>query len=301
MTGNILETDTIFRGFENVVQYDVRLAPLTWYRLGGPAKYVIRPENPDQLRDLSRRCVENGIRVLVLGLGANLLVADEGVNAAVFKLDAPYWTKFTTSNNRLYVGAGSDMQAAARFCVRNGLSGIESMAGIPGTVGGCIRGNSGGKFGDIGAVVSRVSVMSVEGEAFDRTEDDLVFSYRKSNIAATFILSAELALQEDDPDELVKKFKEIWMFKKNSQPLNTKNAGCIFKNPRDVSAGLLIDRAGLKGARVGNAEVSTKHANFIIAHPGCRSADIIELIQQIKAKVRDVHGIDLEEEVVVWR
>lgn len=290
-----------FEGFEQVVQQNVPLAPLTWYRLGGPAKYLIRPETPEQLQLLSRRCVENGIRVLVLGLGANLLVADEGIDAAVFRLDAPYWTKFTSGDGKLFVGAGADMQAAARFCVRGGLAGIEVMAGIPGTVGGCIRGNAGGRFGDIGSVVSRVSVMSVEGELFDRTADDLVFSYRKSNIAATFILSAELDMEEDDPDELVKKFKEIWMFKKNSQPLNTKNAGCIFKNPKDAAAGLLIDKAGLKGARVGNAEVSTKHANFIIAHPGCRTADILSLIEQVKDKVRDVHGITLEEEVVIWR
>ena len=124
------------------------------------------------------------------------------------------------------------MQAVARYCVRHGLSGLECMAGIPGTIGGCIRGNAGGKHGDIGATVSRVTVMSVEGEIFDRTRDDLLFTYRKSNIAATFILGAQFELEEDDPEELVRTFKEIWMFKKNSQPLNTKNAGCIFKNPR---------------------------------------------------------------------
>lgn len=303
MTGGFVQSETtrVFAGFEQVVQEDVPLAPLTWYRLGGPARYFIRPETPEQLQALSRRCVENGLRVVVLGLGANLLVADEGINAAVFRLDAPYWTRFTAEGERLFVGAGSDMQAAARFCVRSGLAGLEVMAGIPGTVGGCIHGNSGGRFGDIGSVISRVSVMSVDGEMFDRTADDLVFSYRKTNIAATFILSAEIALEQDDPDELVKKFKEIWMFKKNSQPLNTKNAGCIFKNPKDTSAGMLIDRAGLKGMQIGGAEVSTKHANFIVAHPGCRSADIMALIDKIKEKVHDVHGVDLEEEVVIWR
>jgi UDP-N-acetylmuramate dehydrogenase len=293
----------LFAGFEEVVQENVPLAPLTWYKLGGPARYLVRPQDPDQLRALSRRCMENGTRVLVLGLGANLLVADEGVNAAVFKLDAPYWEKFTAEKSHLFAGAGADMQAVARFCVRHGLAGLECMAGIPGTIGGCVRGNAGGKFGEIGSGVSRVRVMSVDGEIFDRTRDDLIFSYRHSNIAATFILSAEFDMEEEDPDSLVKHFKEIWMFKKNSQPLNTKNAGCVFKNPVELgkSAGALIDQAGLKGTRVGLAEVSPKHANFIVAHPGCTATDIRNLIDLVKNTVATTHGIELEEELVIWK
>ena len=293
--------DSLFADHLNIVQENVPLAPLTWYRLGGPARYVVHPQDPDQLQLLSRRCVENNVRVLVLGLGANLLVADEGVNAAVFKLDAPYWTRFAAENGRLFAGAGADMQVVGRFCVRGGYAGLECMAGIPGTIGGCVRGNAGGKFGDIGNSVLRTTVMSVEGEIFDRHKADLIFSYRKTNIAATFILSAEFELDEDDPQLLIRKFKEIWIFKKNSQPLNTKNAGCIFRNPPGASAGKLIDEAGLKGMRVGNAEVSTKHANFIVAHPGCRAGDILALIEVIKEKVAFKHGIHLEQEVVVWK
>ncbi len=291
----------IFSGLESAVQESVPLAGLTWYHLGGPARYLVHPQDPDQLQALARRCVDNNVRVLVLGLGANLLVADEGVDAAVFRLDAPHWKQFSASGSILTAGAGTDMQVLARHCVRSGLAGLECMAGIPGTIGGCVRGNAGGKFGDIGASISRVSVMSLEGEFFDRTRDDLVFSYRKSNIAATFILSTQFELEEDNPEELVRKFKEIWMFKKNSQPLNTKNAGCTFKNPPGESAGALIDQAGLKGLRVGNAEVSSKHANFIVALPGSRSADIIALIEQIEEKVYAKHGIRLEREIVIWK
>ncbi len=291
----------LFAGFEDVVEENVCLAPLTWYRMGGPARYLVRPQNTEQLQQIARRCLDSGTRMLVLGRGANLLVADEGVNAAVFKLDAPFWREHSHDGARLTAMAGADMQAVGRYCVRHGLAGLECMAGIPGTIGGCIRGNAGGRFGDIGNTVSRVTVMSADGEIFVRDKDDLVFSYRKSNIAATFILSAEFELEEDDPDELVRKFKEIWMFKKNSQPLNTKNAGCIFKNPEGASAGALIDQAGLKGTRIGEAEVSTKHANFIIAHPGCRAADVMALIEAIKEKVQKVHGVDLEQEVIVWR
>jgi len=163
-----------------------------------------------------------------------------------------------------------------------------------------VRMNAGGKFGDIGAVVSRVQVMDSEGNQFERTKDDLVFEYRNTNISATFILSATLELEEDDPAVIAKKTKEIWMYKRNSQPLNTKNCGCIFKNPRGLSAGALIDQAGLKGMRVGGAEVSTKHANFIVAHPGCRADDIQKLVNIIKEKVFDKNQIVLESEVKVW-
>lgn len=292
----------IFSDFPaEVVQHQVPLAPLTWYRIGGPARYLVHPQNPEQLRILARRCVENGLRVLVLGSGANLLVADEGVNAAVFKLDAPCWEQFHTDGTLLTAHSGADMQVVARYCVRNGLAGLECMAGIPGTVGGCVRGNAGGKFGEIGPSVNRVTVMSMDGETFDRTKDDLVFSYRKSNIAATFILSVQFQLEQDNPDELVRQFKEIWMFKKNSQPLATKNAGCVFKNPEGFSAGALIDQAGLKGTRIGNAQISEKHANFIVAHPGCTASDIFQLIALAEQKVREVHQVSLERELVIWR
>jgi UDP-N-acetylmuramate dehydrogenase len=160
--------------------------------------------------------------------------------------------------------------------------------------------NAGGKFGDLGSLVKNITVMSDDGTIFQRTKDDLVFDYRTSNIAARFILAATLELSEDDPEQISKRMKEIWMYKRNTQPLNTKNCGCIFKNPRGVSAGALIDQAGLKGMRAGGAEVSTKHANFIIAHPGCKADDVKKLIKIIRERVFERSQIDLETEVKIW-
>jgi UDP-N-acetylmuramate dehydrogenase len=160
--------------------------------------------------------------------------------------------------------------------------------------------NAGGKFGDIGSVVQTVQVMDAQGNIFQRTKDDLVFDYRSTNISSPFILNVTLELDEDDPQAILKHTKEIWMYKRNTQPLNTKNAGCIFKNPRGLSAGALIDQAGLKGLRVGNAEVSEKHANFIIAKPGCTSADVMELIKIVRDRVFDKNQIHLESEVKIW-
>jgi UDP-N-acetylmuramate dehydrogenase len=198
------------------------------------------------------------------------------------------------------VGAGVDMQKLILRTCRQGLAGIECLAGIPGTIGGGIKMNAGGKFGDIGAAVTSVTVMDMEGTVFQRTKDDLVFDYRSTNISARFILGATLQLEGDDPERIMRRTKEIWMFKRNSQPLNTKNAGCIFKNPRGLSAGALIDQAGLKGMKVGGAEVSEKHANFIVAHEGCSADDVLRLIKIIQEKVYERNQIHLESEVQIW-
>ena len=289
-----------FAGLEAIVAEHHPLAKHTWYKIGGPARYFVRPRTADELQEAVGRCTENNIPIHVLGLGANLLISDEGVDGAVFRFDEEHWRRVKFEGPALEVGAGVDMQKLIIRTVRQGLAGIECLAGIPGTIAGGIRMNAGGKYGDLGSFVESVTVMDHEGTIFQRTRDDLTFEYRKTNINAPFILGATLALEEDDPERIMKRTKEIWMFKQNSQPLNTKNAGCVFKNPRGLSAGALIDQAGLKGMRVGGAEVSAKHANFIIAHPGCRAEDVKRLIGIIKEKVWEKNEITLETEVQVW-
>jgi len=289
-----------FADLEPIVRENVPLAPYTWYRIGGPARWFIQPKSIEQLQEATRRCLDSEIPIYVLGLGANLLVGDQGVNGAVFKLDDEAWRKVRTESTTVTAGAGVDMQKLLLRCVRSGLAGIECLAGIPGTVGGGVRMNAGGKFGDIGAVVTRVLVMDQQAEVFERTKDDLVFDYRSTNISATFILEATLQLEQDDPEHLMRRTKEIWMYKRNTQPLTIKNCGCIFKNPRGLSAGALIDQAGLKGFQIGGAQVSDKHANFIIAHPGCRADDVLKLIKLIKEKVYERNQIVLETEVQIW-
>jgi UDP-N-acetylmuramate dehydrogenase len=292
--------DNLFADLDDIVEERAPLAPLTWYRIGGPARYLVRPRTPAELADVARRCAEHAVPMRVLGLGANLLVADEGVDGAVIRLDADHWRQVRVTGTTIEVGAGADLQKLVLRTVRAGLAGLECLAGIPGTVGGSVRMNAGGKFGDLGSVVSRVSVMDPAGNGFAREKGDLVFGYRSTNIAAPFVLGATLELEEDDPHRILRRTKEIWMYKRNTQPLNTKSCGCVFKNPPGQSAGALIDAAGLKGTRVGGAEVSDKHANFVVAHPGCRSADVLGLIRLIRERVADRSGVELESEVQVW-
>jgi UDP-N-acetylmuramate dehydrogenase len=296
----MLKLSNPFSGLEDIVEENVPLSRFTWYRIGGPARWLIRPQSLEQFQEATRRCADSQIRTYVLGLGANLLVSDTGVDGAVFRLDADYWRRVQFQESRVDVGAGADMQRLLLRTVRQGLSGIECLAGIPGTVGGGIRMNAGGKFGDLGSIVSSVQVMDYQGNLFERYKDDLVFEYRTTNISAPYILGASLELQEDDPDRIMRKTKEIWMYKRNTQPLNTKNAGCIFKNPRGLSAGALIDQAGLKGLRIGGAEISAKHANFVVAHPGCTADNVLSIIKIIREKVFEKNQIHLESEVQMW-
>jgi UDP-N-acetylmuramate dehydrogenase len=185
-------------------------------------------------------------------------------------------------------------------CVREGLAGLECLTGVPGSVGGCVRMNAGGAFGDIGNVVQSVEVMTEAGERFTRYHDDLAFAYRSTNITSKFILAAEFRLGAEDPHQILKQVKQIWIYKKNTQPLGGKNAGCIFKNPRGISAGALIDRAGLKGKQIGGAQVCEKHANFIIAEPGTKASDVLKLINLIRDAVYEKNGVYLELEIEVW-
>lgn len=290
---------TLFAGLEEIVKPDEPLSQHTWMRLGGPAKYFIEPGSVEQLSEVVRRCRDNEVPVYVLGAGANLLVDDAGVNGAVVRL-AGAFREVTFDASVVGAGAAAEMGKIVLRCVREGLSGLECLTGIPGSVGGCTRMNAGGAFGDIGNAVESVEVMSDEGKVFTRQRDDLAFEYRSANIDAKFILNVSFGLNEDDPHRILKQVKQIWIYKKNTQPLGAGSAGCIFKNPRGLSAGALIDQAGLKGRSVGDAAVSDKHANFIIAGPRAKTSDVLKLINIIQEAVYKRFEVYLELEVEVW-
>ncbi len=291
----------IFSGLEKIVETNYPMAKHTWYQLGGSADYFIRPANVEQLKQVITRCRENSIPIRVIGFGSNLLIADEGLRAAVIKLDSEDFSKCEFNGQEIQAGAGMELSRLVLTCVQKGLSGMEALTGIPGSVGGAVKMNAGGNFGDIGAVVEAVSLMDNDGNIFEKTKPELVFDYRRTNITANFILGAKLSLVEAEPESIMRTVKEIWIYKKNTQPLNARNSGCVFKNPRAVSAGALIDRAGLKGLRVGNAVVSEKHANFIIAEKDCTSRDVIRLIDIVKEKVKEKFDIELELELEIWK
>jgi UDP-N-acetylmuramate dehydrogenase len=291
----------IFSGLEEIVETKYPLAKCTWYGLGGPADYFIRPKNTEQLKKVVKRCNENKIPIYVMGFGSNLLICDEGLRAAVIKLETEEFAQMEFDGEEVTAWAGAELAKLVLTCVQKGLSGLEALTGIPGSVGGAVRMNAGGNFGDIGAAVESVTLMDNHAGIFEKSKPELMFDYRSTNITAKFILNARMQLASADPEQIMRTVKEIWIYKKNNQPLNSKNSGCIFKNPRGVSAGALIDRAGLKGLQIGGAVVSEKHANFIIAQKGCKSHDVMKLIEAVTRRVREKFDIDLELEVEIWK
>lgn len=286
---------------ENVCRRNVPLGPLTWFQLGGPADYLIEPQSEAQLAFVVKRCHDSGTPLHVLGLGANLLVSDEGVRGVVLRLTQGDLINTVFEGEHALIGGGCDMTRLVLTCVKRGLAGLEQLAGIPGTVGGGITMNCGGKYGDISSVVVSVRVMGPDGTIRTRPREDFRFSYRHCELNSDIVIGTAFRLQPTDPASLHRRFREIWDYKFNTQPpLGAPSAGCIFRNPVGHSAGQLIDRAGLKGFRLGSAFVSDRHANFAMADRGGKAADVRKLIDAIIDRVEQNSGIRLEPEVKIW-
>jgi len=286
--------------FKAITRRDEPLAPHTWLKTGGTAQYFITPRNADELASVVRCCHQNQIAIHILGGGSNLLVQDEGVKGVVVHLSDPVFSKIEVEGTSVTAGAGALLSHLISESVKAGLAGLDTLVGIPGTVGGALHGNAGGKSGDIGQHVRSVKVLTIAGDSFVRQEDDLSFAYRFSSLNELIILEARFELHQEDPEEITRRMRKLWIMKKATQPLTFQSAGCIFKNPRGMSAGWLIEQAGLKGTRVGEVEFSDRHANFIVTHPGATSKDVLKLIDQARTKVSEQFGVDLELEVEIW-
>ena len=292
--------DILLAQFPDIVRSHVSLAPETWLRVGGPAEYVAEPRSVDELTALVKCAAENEVPVRVLGGGSNLLISDSGVPGLVLRLTHDSFRTVEVDEDRVTAGAGALLSHLVSTSVAHGLAGLETLVGVPGTVGGAVQGNAGSRTGEIGSVVESVDVLTASGERYTRHGDELSFAYRTSSLNELAILSAVFKLKEEPIDDIAKRMRSLWVQRKASQPYGYQSAGCIFKNPRGHSAGELIDKAGLKGTRVGQAEVSDRHANFIITDDGATSEDVHKLIELIKSRVHEAYDIVLELEVKCW-
>ena len=291
---------SLLTGFEPIVRQGEPLAQHTWFRLGGTAEYFAEPRTIDELQALVRRCADEGIQIRLLGGGSNVLVRDEGVPGMVVSLPEQAFGAIATNGRKITAGAGAKLGHLISVAVREGLAGLEPLVGIPGSVGGALHGNAGSRGGDIGQWTCQATVMTRSGEILQRERDDLTFAYRESSLDELVILQAEFDLEKEDPEELTKRMQKYWIVKKANQPLGHQSAGCIFKNPRGMSAGMLIDQAGLKGSRIGGAEVSDAHANFIVADSSATSHDVLRLIDLVRSRVAERLGVELETEIEIW-
>ncbi|MCH7987564.1 MAG: UDP-N-acetylmuramate dehydrogenase [Planctomycetes bacterium] len=286
--------------FSEITRTDEPLAPYTWMKIGGPAQYFIEPRTVEELTAVVCVCHAEQIPVRLFGSGSNLLIRDEGVSGVVIRLTGDEFSFIEVEGTTVRSGAAALLSQLIASSVREGLSGLETLAGIPGTVGGALHGNAGGSSGDISQFVHSVTVLTAKGEQFTRTDDELTFGYRLSSINELAVLSAVFHLQHDDTDEIVRRMRKQWIMKKATQPLTFQSAGCIFKNPRGLSAGALIEQSGLKGTRIGSAEISDRHANFIVTHEKAGFEDVFSLIDLARTKVAEQFGADLELEIEIW-
>jgi len=298
----------LFGDLDVDVQFDVNVGAMTWFGIGGTADMLVHPRSEESMETLVERCSQTDTPLRIFGKGANLLVDDSGVDGVVLKLDHESFTRLRFNAkgevDRVLAPSGADLFTTVNDLARQGLDGFSQMAGIPGTIGGAIRMNAGGMHGSIGDCIESVTCVDSTGQRLVYDASQLDFQYRRSNLPEGLIVSAILRLEPVDPVKLRKKVKEIFAYKKSTQPLADQSAGCAFRNPvidgERVSAGRLIDEAGCKGMQVGGAEVSGQHANFITTSADATATHVRQLMEAVQTIVMDHHGIGIEPEVVIW-
>ena len=278
---------------------DVPFSKLTTLGVGGLCHWLFEPTTELEAQAFVRTCAREGLPWRVLGGGSNLVVLGD-LTLPVLRLALP--KTIHREGHRLTTPASHGHIALAEAAAAAGLSGLEFASGIPGSLGGAIRMNAGAYGREWVDVLTRYRFLTPEGELVEKAPDPGEFSYRWSFLTGgRVVLSATADLVEGDPASIRAQVAEFREKRGTSQPLSKRNAGCIFKNPPGLSAGRLIDQAGLKGLRVGDAEVSPEHANFLVNHGHATAAEFAELMEQVRAKVREVHGVELEPEVEIWR
>ncbi len=293
--------------FRGEIREHELLSRHTSFRIGGPADVLAYPADREDLVTLLQEVQKKGLSFFILGGGTNLLVRDRGVRGVVISLRRMSAVRIEEEYRalggdfaRIVAEAGAPLPALHQFAVAQGLTGLEFTAGIPGTVGGAVCMNAGTAAGEFGDRVESVTLVSPEGAVITRVRDDMGFGYRTADIPARHcVLAVRLALRRGDQDAIKARVRDLLEQRKERQPLGLPSAGSVFKNPHGESAGRLIDTAKLKGRTVGHAQVSEKHANFIVNLGGATARDVLALMEIVKETVLDVHGVRLEPEIKI--
>ncbi|HEX2951240.1 MAG TPA: UDP-N-acetylmuramate dehydrogenase [Armatimonadota bacterium] len=282
------------------VQRNEPMASHTTFRVGGPADLFLRPQDEADLSLMLSLLYQASVPVCVIGNGSNLLVADKGIRGAVIRL-TPNFATLIREGDTIIAGAGAKLGRAVHFAAAEELSGLESTMGIPGTIGGALVMNAGTDVGSISDLVESATFLTISGEPIEKSGDQLAYGYRCSALQGgnLIVVSARLKLTAGERDAILAKMARLEEKRTSRQPTRCHTAGSTFKNQPDIAAGKLIDRAGCKGHRIGGAEVSEKHANFIIAHPGATASDIRNLAHWMHHSVQREFDRDLHMEVEI--
>jgi UDP-N-acetylenolpyruvoylglucosamine reductase len=278
---------------------DELLAKHTTLRVGGPADVYVEPASEVDLAAVVKFCHERSLPLFVIGRGSNLLVRDGGFRGVILCLAHAHFSRIKVTGERMQCGAGAKLKNVAVEAKRNGLSGVEFLEGIPGSVGGALRMNAGAMGGATFDVIESVRFMDHAGKIQEGSRAGMPVEYRCCPLLKDHIaLGAVFKCQPAPREEIEKRMKAFSEKRWSSQP-TAPSAGCLFKNPEKIPAGKLIDELGLKGTRVGGAVVSAEHGNFIVNEGGATARDILELIAILKAKAKTLRGIDLHTEVEI--
>jgi UDP-N-acetylmuramate dehydrogenase len=264
--------------------------------IGGPADYYAEVMTVDELIALRKVVLQHNLPVFFLGAGSNLLISDRGIRGLVLHLQGQF-RRIEFKGNLVNAGAAAMMPTLARQAAERGLSGLEPLIGIPGTIGGGLVMNAGTREGWLGNVVSSVDVVGDSSKVESLTAEVFGFSYRKSNLEGRWIIGTELALKSDQPASIMKRIDDLLQYRTRTQPLATSNCGSVFKNPPEGPAAQWIENAGFKGVSVGGARVSERHANFILNENNATANDVRTLMTRIQDKVLQQFNVHLEPEV----
>lgn len=300
MNNFILELEKLNLG---KIEKDISLSTLTTYKTGGIAKFVVYPNNINNLKQLLKLIHKHNIKYFILGKGSNTLFSDKEFNGVIIKLDK--LNNFEIKETGIYAESGMILSKLVQASVKNELTGLEFAIGIPGTIGGAIYMNAGAYGSKMSNIVKSVIVLNEKLQIEEIPSEKLKFDYRYSIFQANknlICVAANIKLEHGNHDEIASKIKENLLKRKNSQPLEYPSAGSVFRNPEGNYAGKIIEELGLKGKNIGGAEISTKHANFIINKNNASSFDILNLIKLVQKEAKDKYKIDLklEQQLVNW-
>jgi UDP-N-acetylmuramate dehydrogenase len=281
--------------FHGSVHVNEPMEKYSWMRVGGPADFFLEPSDRDDLVALIQYLRSHHVPLMLIGRGSNMLISDAGVRGAVINVETCL-SDIRRSGELVVADAGVRLTKFVEFCVQEGFAGVEMLAGIPGTIGGAVMMNAGAHGGEIADHIVDVEVIR-DGERIRVMREDAKFAYRQSGFAGDVILEASFRLPAGDREEMQKRRREMIIKRNQTQPLDSPNLGSMFKNVQGTYAAKLIEECGLKGTTVGGAQVSQKHANFMINTGNAKASDVFQLIQIVRATVREQRGIGLELEV----
>jgi len=289
---------TALRAMRGGVREHVDLSPMTHLRIGGPVDWLLEPYAEEDVATAVRVCHELDVPLRVLGGGSNLVIADEGVRGAVLYLGNQ--NRIVRDGNRITAGAGCTLPSLLRATKDKGLAGLERLTGIPAQVGGAVAMNAGTRDGETFDMLVSLVVVEPEGHIAVRGPDRFEQRYRDGGLHDAIVLSATFALVPDDPQAIFERFAASLKKRNATQPVTRHSVGCVFQNPPGEAAGRLIEAAGCKTMKIGALEVSGLHANYFVNTGGGTAADFLALMAEVRTRVRDRFGVELEPEVKFW-